>query len=169
MDLLGSILGSMTGPPSATDKEKAERKKAKEMAKKLEEKQREQGQVFRKKMEERVNKFLSDKNRCLVFDPMTKFERSVVHDVAEVAGIICHSFGVEDEDRYAVWWKKEDPPCDDELACLKAGKTWDPEVNEREKQDRLRQEILEEKEMKERVKTTRNLSPKPTTETSTNI
>ena len=32
MDLLGSIMGKMTGPPTATEKQKAERKKARELA-----------------------------------------------------------------------------------------------------------------------------------------
>jgi len=153
MDLLGSILGSMTGPPSASEKEKAERKKAKEMAKKMEEKQREQSKAFRTKMEGKVTAFVKSKERSLTLPPMTKYERSVVHDVAEVAGtVVAHSFGVEDEDRHSVLWKKEDPPCDDELACLKSGKAWDPDQNERDKQEKLRLEILEEKELKERIK-----------------
>jgi len=160
--LLGSILGSMTGPPSATEKEKAERKKAKEMAKKMEERQREQSKVFRKKMEEKIDAFVKQtESRCLTLPPMTKYERSVVHDVAEVAGsVVAHSFGVEDEDRHSVLWKKEDPPCDDELACLKAGKAWDPAQNEREKQEKLRLDILEEKEEKERAKNNKKFVPK---------
>jgi len=156
MDLLGSIMGKMTGPPTATEKQKAERKKARELAQKLEEKQREESKIFRKKMEDKIGVFLGQDvadGRCLTFPPMTKYERSVVHDVAEVTGAtVAHSFGQEDEDRHVVIWRKEDPPSDDEINCLKTGRAWDPDLIEREKQEKLKQDILDEKEEKERIK-----------------
>jgi len=156
MDLLGSIMGKMTGPPTATEKQKAERKKQREIQQKMEEKQREQSKLFRKRMEDKVAAFLAANPadmRCLTMPPMTKYERSVVHDVSEVTGsVVAHSFGMEEEDRHVVLWRKEDPPSEDEINCLKAGKAWDADAFEREKQEKLRQDILNEKEHKERLK-----------------
>ena len=59
---------------------------------------------------------------------------------------------MEEEDRHVVLWRKEDPPSEDEINCLKAGKAWDADAFEREKQEKLRQDILNEKEHKERLK-----------------
>ena len=61
---------------------------------KIEEKQREQSKLFRKKMEDKVAAFLAANPadmRCLTMPPMTKYERSVVHDVSEVTGsVVAH-------------------------------------------------------------------------------
>ena len=141
MDLLGSILGSMTGPPKGNEKEREERRKAKEMAKKMEEKRASQVKLFRQKIEAKVDAFVKtsvtldrDKptedgsvrdeklefsNRCHHFEPMNQYERSVIHDVAEVAGLVAHSFGQEDVDRHVVLWKKEFTPCEDEINAFK--------------------------------------------------
>ncbi len=91
-DFLGSILGSMAAPPRASDKEIAERKKAKELAKQLEEKNKQDSKIFREKIEKQIDEFLKlpigeEKNRKLVMEPMPKYHRSVVHDVAEIAGL----------------------------------------------------------------------------------
>lgn len=164
MDLLGSILGTMTGPPKGNEKEREERRKAKELNKKIEEKRSAQAKIFRQKIESKVESFMKtsvvldrDKptedgsirddtkeynNRCIHLEPMTQYERSVVHDVAEVAGLIAHSFGQEDVDRHVVLWKQESPPSEDEINTLKQGKKWDPIVNAKEKEEeRLRQEL----------------------------
>ena len=65
---------------------------------KLEEKQREESKIFRKKMEDKIGVFLGQDvadGRCLTFPPMTKYERSVVHDVAEVTGAtVAHRYTV---------------------------------------------------------------------------
>ena len=141
MDLLGSILGSITAPPKGNAKEIEERRKAKELAKKLEEKRSAEAKLFRQKIEAKVDAFvktsvtldrdkptedgsirdekLEFKNRCLHLAPMNHYERSVVHDVAEVAGLVAHSFGEEDVDRHVVLWKKEFTPCEDEINALK--------------------------------------------------
>ena len=58
MDLLGSILGSMTAPPKGNAKEIEERRKAKELAKKLEEKRSAEAKVFRQKIEAKVDAFV---------------------------------------------------------------------------------------------------------------
>ena len=140
-DLLGSILGSMTGPPKGNEKQREERRKAKEISKKIEEKRSAQAKLFRQKIEGKVDAFVKtsitldrDKptedgnirddtkeysNRCLHLPPMSQYERSVVHDVAEVAGLVAHSFGQEDVDRHVVLWKKEFTPCEDEINALK--------------------------------------------------
>ncbi len=86
------------------------RKKAKEMAKKLEEKQREATKTFRLKVEKKINDFVLDKDGTgamrLQLPPMSIVERQVVHDVAEIAGLIAHSFGEEGVDRHVELWKK---------------------------------------------------------------
>ena len=47
------------------------------------------------------------------------FQRSILHDVCEVAGLVAYSFGEEDVDRHTVVWKKEAAPAEEELACLR--------------------------------------------------
>ena len=54
MDLLGSIMGSMTAPPSLSEKEKEKRKKMKEM----EDKQRKATKLFREETEKKINEFI---------------------------------------------------------------------------------------------------------------
>lgn len=168
MDLLGSILGTMTGPPKGSEKEREEKRKAKELNKKIEEKRSAQAKVFRQKIEAKVEAFVktsvvldrdkptedgsirdNDKeysNRCIQLEPMTQYERSVVHDVAEVAGLIAHSFGQEDIDRHVVLWKQEYPPSEDEINTLKQGKIWDPIANAKEKEEARIQQELDAKE-----------------------
>ena len=50
---------------------------------------------------------------------MNMFQRSILHDVCEVAGLVAYSFGEEDVDRHTVVWKKEAAPAEEELACLR--------------------------------------------------
>ena len=45
-------------------------------------------------------------NPFFQFPPMSIVERQVVHDVAEIAGLIAHSFGEEGLDRHVELWKK---------------------------------------------------------------
>ena len=79
-------------------------------------------------------------------------EKTALQRYTYSPGLSVLSFGQEDEDRHVVLWRKEEPPSEDEMNCLKAGKKWDPAVNEREKQEKLKQDILNEKEEKERLK-----------------
>ena len=54
------------------------------------------------KIETNINDFLKrDNDKTLRFEPMDKYHRSVVHDVAEVAGLVTYSFGEEDVDRFS--------------------------------------------------------------------
>merc|ERR1711894_514452 len=140
-----------------------EKRKAKEDYKKIEAKRSAQVKVFRQNIEAKVDAFIKtsvtldrDKptkdgsirdekkefqNRCLHLEPMGQYERSVVHDVAEVAGLVAHSFGQEDVDRHVVIWKKEFTPCEDEITSLKQGRDWDPVLNAKEKEElRIQQE-----------------------------
>ena len=92
-DFLGSLLGQMSGPPRASEKEIQERKKGRELAKKLEERNKQESKVFRQKMEAKIDEFLKlpigeEKNRRHILEPMAKYHRSVVHDVAEIAGLV---------------------------------------------------------------------------------
>ena len=77
------------------------KKKQKEMAAKMEEKHREAKQKFRSKVESQINEFLKKENeKTLKFSAMDQYHRSVVHDVAEIAGLVTYSIGEEDVDRH---------------------------------------------------------------------
>ena len=75
-DFLGNILGSMAGPPKASDKEIAERKKARELAKKIEMRNKQESKEFRLDIDKRIDTFLKlpigDENRRMVFEAMPK-------------------------------------------------------------------------------------------------
>ena len=77
------------------------KKKQKEHIAKMEEKHREAKQKFRTKVETQINDFLKKENeKTLKFSAMDQYHRSVVHDVAEIAGLVTYSFGEEDLDRH---------------------------------------------------------------------
>ncbi|XP_039603136.1 sperm-associated antigen 7 homolog [Polypterus senegalus] len=107
-DLLGSILSSMEKPPSVGDKES--RRKAREQAarlKKMQEDEKKKKADFRKKMEKDVSDFIQDSDsKRKKYQPMNKIERSILHDVAEVAGLTSFSFGDDEESRYVMIFKK---------------------------------------------------------------
>merc|ERR1712112_101546 len=153
------IMGSMDAskPPPISEKEKLKKKKQKEMLAKLEEKDRQAKLKFRTKIETKINEFLKkDDDRNIKFEPMDKYHRSVVHDVAEVAGLVSHSFGEEDVDRHIQVWKKEFSPCDNELAALRRGETWDPIQFQKDKEEKEWRDKLEE----ERSRTLNKVAPK---------
>jgi len=157
MDLLGSILGSMDKPPQASEKEREARKKEKEMSEKLHAKEKELKLKFRDKTEEKIKLFLTDEQEKTVkFSPMDKYHRSIIHDVADVAGLVAFSFGVEDEDRYIQVWKKEYAPCENEIAALRRGEEWDPVLFEERKKEEEWRDKLEE----ERARTKNKIVPK---------
>lgn len=107
-------------------------------------------------MEKQITDFLKDTDsdkRKITFPPMEKYERSIVHDVAEVAGLVAHSFGQEDVDRHLVVWKKEFSPCDAELDCLKRGiQDFDPETFAKTQAEEQRRAMEEEEEELKRKK-----------------
>ncbi len=107
-DFLGSILGSMAAPPRATDKEIAERKKARELAKKLEERNKKETQEFRQETEKRVDAFLKlpigDENRSMVFEAMPKGTILVQLQVFEKS--LIPSSCLQCEDPLCMMWQK---------------------------------------------------------------
>merc|ERR1712170_137532 len=119
----------------------------------MEEKQRQETKKFRESVEKRINEFLQkETERKLAFEPMDKFHRSLVHDVAEIAGLISYSFGEEDVDRALTVWKKEYQPCEDELECLRRGEEYDPLKSYQEKREREKLKQMEEQEERLRKK-----------------
>ncbi|XP_041377700.1 sperm-associated antigen 7-like [Gigantopelta aegis] len=143
MDLLGSILGSMEKPPTIDDKEKKRAKAQKALVEKQQLKEKQKLDEFREKMQKRIHEFIKDAAQPkLKFEPMEKVFRALIHDIADVAGLTSFSFGIEEEDRYVMIWKKEFCPGDDELNAYKRGEAWDPEkakeaARQKELDDRL--------------------------------
>ncbi|XP_018428090.1 PREDICTED: sperm-associated antigen 7 [Nanorana parkeri] len=145
-DLLSSILSSMERPPQVGDQES--RRKAREQAarlKKMQEHEKRQKLEFRKRMEKEVSEFIQDTTQTKKkFQPMGKIERSILHDVVEVAGLTSFSFGEEEESRYVMIFKKEFAPCDEELEAYRNGEEWDPVKGEERR--RLKEQALKEEE-----------------------
>uniref|UniRef100_S4RS91 Sperm-associated antigen 7 homolog n=1 Tax=Petromyzon marinus TaxID=7757 RepID=S4RS91_PETMA len=148
MDLLGSILSSMEKPPSVGDKES--RKKARGIPpsppwQTPPPTPRKHKAEFRKQMEARVTAFIKDSSeKKKRFEPMGKLERSILHDVAEVAGLASFSFGDDEESRHVMVFKKEFAPCDDELEAYRRGEEWDPLLHQLKLQVQERKRLEEE-------------------------
>ncbi|XP_073507165.1 sperm-associated antigen 7 isoform X1 [Phyllobates terribilis] len=157
-DLLGSILSSMERPPQVGDQES--RRKAREQAarlKKMQEHEKRQKVEFRKKMEMAVSDFIQDSSQTKKkFQPMSKMERSILHDVVEVAGLTSFSFGEDEESRYVMIFKKEFAPCDEELESYRRGEEWDP-VKAEEK--RKMKELAQREAEKDAMKTPSSVNP----------
>eukprot|EP00112_Aurelia_sp_Birch-Aquarium-sp1_P009378 Seg2063.6 transcript_id=Seg2063.6/GoldUCD/mRNA.D3Y31 product="Sperm-associated antigen 7-like" protein_id=Seg2063.6/GoldUCD/D3Y31 len=104
-------------------------------------------------MESQISEFMKDTvKKHTKFSAMDKIARSIVHDVAEVAGLTSFSFGEENIDRYIMIWKKEFAPSDAELDARRNGEEWD---EEKEKQHTLN---LEKKLKAEEENTKINLN-----------
>ncbi|XP_069699408.1 sperm-associated antigen 7 [Periplaneta americana] len=156
MDLLGSILNSMDKPPSISDKQRTLMKKQKEEYLRKQREEKEKLKTFREKIEDKINKFLQDGSpQKYKFEPMEQVHRSIVHDVAEVAGIPAFSIGEEGVDRHVMIFKREFAPSDDELAALRRGETWDPE----KAKQLAHQRELEKKQEEEAQKKSKNFVP----------
>ncbi|XP_028517183.1 sperm-associated antigen 7 homolog [Exaiptasia diaphana] len=125
MDLLGSILDSMDAPPKTENKEEKEKKRK---LLKIQKEERKKKAEFRTKIEKDVNDFIQDEKRTRhKYPPMNKIQRTIVHDVAEVAGLTTFSFGEDEVDRYVMLFKKEFPPPDEELEAYRNGEEYDPD------------------------------------------
>ncbi|GCC17600.1 hypothetical protein chiPu_0022628 [Chiloscyllium punctatum] len=75
--------------------------------KKMQEEDKRHKAEFRKRMEKLISDFIqSSTQKKKKFDPMNKLERSILHDVVEVAGLTSFSFGDDDESRYVMIFKK---------------------------------------------------------------
>lgn len=127
MDLLGSILKSMDAPPTTEVDKKAKEERAK--LKKLQVQEKKKNAEFRAKTEKEVTEFIKDtKETRLKYPPLSRIQRSIVHDVAEIAGLTTFSFGEDEVDRYVMLFKKEFPPSDEELDAYRNGEEFDPEA-----------------------------------------
>uniref|UniRef100_A0A182YPS3 Uncharacterized protein n=1 Tax=Anopheles stephensi TaxID=30069 RepID=A0A182YPS3_ANOST len=148
MDLLDSILGAMDKPP-VKDKNKSQMyEKQKQQYETQKNKQREELNRFRSYVEERLGRFVKDDNRhYMEFQPLDQVHRSIVHDIAETAGLFGMSFGMEGE-RYIVVYKKEHQPCEDEVNARKNGEVWNAETAQQyaERAKLLRLKSLEDRE-----------------------
>lgn len=149
MDLLGSILNTMDKPPSVSSSDKARIKKHREQIENEKDKQKQQVKQLRQMAEQKINAFVqNNKETRLKFLPMNQLCRNVIRELAEDAGLVSHSFGVEEEDRYTMLFKKESPPCEDELNTLRAGEEWSldkaEEIGKKRKLEQL-QEVEDQK------------------------
>ncbi|KAG8431864.1 hypothetical protein GDO86_019711 [Hymenochirus boettgeri] len=100
----------------------------------MQEHEKRQKVEFRKRMEKEVSDFIQDSTQTKKkFDTMGKIERSILHDVVEVAGLTSFSFGEDEESRYVMIFKKEFAPSDEELDAYRKGEAWDPVKAEEKK------------------------------------
>ncbi|XP_072833396.1 sperm-associated antigen 7 [Pogona vitticeps] len=150
LDLLGSILSSMEPPPGLGDREARRAKEQTARLKKLQEHEKHQKAEFRKQMEKEVSGFIQDSGQTKKkFRPMNKIERSILHDVVEVAGLTSFSFGDEEDSRYVMIFKKEFAPSDEELEAYRRGEEWDPQqAEEKRRLKELAQKQAEEEALK---------------------
>lgn len=60
------------------------------------------------------------------------------HEVAESCGLLSYAFGIDGVDRYIRIYRKDNPPCEDELAARRRGEPWNEQVKRQliEKVDR---------------------------------
>ncbi|XP_060111617.1 sperm-associated antigen 7 [Heteronotia binoei] len=146
LDLLGSILSSMEPPPAMGDREARRAREQTAQLKKLQEQEKRQKVEFRKRMEKEVSGFIQDSSQTKKkFQPMNKVERSILHDVVEVAGLTSFSFGEDEDSRYVMIFKKEFAPSDEELETYRRGEEWDPQqAREKRRLKELAQKQAEE-------------------------
>lgn len=149
MDLLGSIMSSMEKPPSLTEKEKLLIKKRKEEIEKRQAAEKENLKKFKDKVEiELTNHFKNKSNLSLKFAPLDHVYRSIIHDVAEAAGFLTYAFGTDGVDRYVRVYRKENAPCEDELAARRRGEPWNDVIKQNLIIQRERERVSEQEELK---------------------
>nr|ACO15668.1 Sperm-associated antigen 7 [Caligus clemensi] len=164
MDLLGSILGSMNGPPSSvlSEKEKERRKRMKAYQEKMKEKHRCEMEAFRSKMEKEVEVFLQEcpSEKSKTFPTMNQVQRSMLKDISEVAGLVAFSFGEEEVDRHVVLWKMEFSPSEEELACIRRGEKYDP-IEFARRKEMLKEQERQEQEERDKISDPKSSSTTP--------
>ncbi|KAL3280944.1 hypothetical protein HHI36_004171 [Cryptolaemus montrouzieri] len=149
MDFLSSILNSMDKPPTLTEREREIKKKKKEIYEKHREAEKERLQRFKERVEKKILSHFEDKNNTMLkFEPMDAVQRSIVHEIAENQNLLSYAFGIDGVDRYMRVYRKDHPPCEDELAARRRGDPWNDEI----KQQLLQQRLLEEQEKLESEK-----------------
>jgi len=122
MDILGSIMKKMEKPPQMDEKERKLRQQQKEAQKKAQEEKEKRVKAFREQITKRVETFAADETQLrLVFETMEKLQRAILHDIADTAGLLAHSFGTEEVDRHVIVFKPEGMPSEPELVALDEG------------------------------------------------
>lgn len=110
--------------------------------------ERERMERFKERVEAKlISHFEDSKNTNLKFEPMDHVYRSIMyfilgwnvlnkiltllfyrHEVAENQGLITYAFGTDGVDRYIRVYRKDNPPCEDELAARRRGDPWNDQV-----------------------------------------
>lgn len=144
MDFLSSIMNSMDKPPTLSEKDREIRKKRKEALEKHKEAEKEKLDRFKERVEKKLkDHFAGDNNQMLKFEPMDAIHRSIVHEIAESLGLLSYAFGNEGIDRYMRVYRKDNPPCEDELNARRRGDPWNEQIKQ-QLQEKRRQEKLDE-------------------------
>ncbi|OXA51405.1 sperm-associated antigen 7 homolog [Folsomia candida] len=128
MDILGSIMKKMEGPPAIDEKERKLRQQQKETQQRHQDEKEAYVKKFRSSITERIKIFATDETQLrLVFETMDKLRRAILHDIADTAGLLAHSFGTEDVDRHVIVFKPEGMPSEPELQALRRGEEYNPQ------------------------------------------
>lgn len=61
---------------------------------------------------------------------MVHFFLFLSHEVAESQGLLTYAFGTDGVDRYVRVYKKDNPPCEDELAARRRGEPWNEQIRQ---------------------------------------
>lgn len=148
----------MDKPPTLSLSDKTRIKNQKEAFNKAKDEEKGKLRQLRKMAGDKINEFLNNSQETrLKFDPMEQLHRNVIRDIAEDAGVISYSFGMEGEDRYAMLFKKQNPPTEDELITLRAGEEWNEEKAQELAQKRKLDQLVEED--KQKVSLPKNFKP----------
>ncbi|KAK9888905.1 hypothetical protein WA026_001126 [Henosepilachna vigintioctopunctata] len=156
MDFLSSILNSMDKPPTLSEREREIKKKKKEIYEKYQNAEKERLQRFKERVDKKILSHFGDKNNTMLkFESMDAVQRSIVHEVAETHNLLSYAFGIDGVDRYMRLYRKDHPPCEDELAARRRGDPWNEEIKQQlleqrrlENLDRLESEQSKEKKKK---------------------
>jgi len=122
MDILGSIMKNMVKPPVMDEKERKVRKQQQLKLKKEKEETELRFIKFREEINKRIQAFLSKDESKLVFEPMSKNHRAIVHDIADGLEFAAFSFGTDEVDRHVVIFKEA--PSEGELAAMRRGEEY---------------------------------------------
>ncbi|CAG9765621.1 unnamed protein product [Ceutorhynchus assimilis] len=142
MDLLGSIMNSMDKPPSRTEKEREMLKKKKEAIEQRQKEDKERLKRFKERVEGKlISHFNDSKNTTLKFEPMDQIYRSIVHEAAEAQNLLSFAFGTDGVDRYIRVYRKDHPPCEDEINARRRGEPWNEQIKQQLEKNRELQKL----------------------------
>ncbi|KAF4533157.1 hypothetical protein B566_EDAN001699 [Ephemera danica] len=162
MDLLGSILKDMDkqGPPRLTDEQKQMRK---QYEKNCEAKSKHYA-TFRTKVEKVIDDFARNGTEIqLSFDPFDSWSNTIIHEVAEIAGLPSYSF-IDHRDRFVIIFKREHAPSEKEYEEMRRTCTWSlkqaRENIQKSEQEALLSKIEDRNSLKRKAEVTPNCSYK---------